>query len=109
MLFATIGEPVKADAVLKLEKQVPLLIINAFPCQEDGTVDRGAPAAVIFIKDTDQVKLDATLDGKKLAPGSYLANVVAESKTSRIVFTIAEPGKKLDFSKIFKFLSKKKE
>ena len=76
---------------------------------KDGTVDQGAPAAVIFTKDTDQVKLNATLDGKTLAPGTYLANVVAESKTSRIVFTIAERGKKIDFSKVFKFLSKKKE
>ena len=110
MLFATIGEPVKADAVLKLEKQVPMLIINAFPCDEDGTVHEGQPAAVIFIKDTDQVKLDATIDGKKLGPGSYLANVVAESRTARIVFTIPKPDekKKVDFSKIFSFLSKKK-
>lgn len=107
-LFASIGEPVKPDAVLKLEKPVPMLIVNAFPCHDDGTVDQAAPAAVIFAQNTDQVKLDATIDGKKLAPGSYLANVVAESKTSRIVFTIAKPGegKKVDFSKIFKFLKK---
>lgn len=111
ILFATIGEPVEADAELKLQKKVPMLIINAFPCDEDGTVHEGQPAAVIFIKDTDKVKLDATIDGKVLKPGTYLANVVAESKTSRIVFTIPKPDekKKVDFSKIFAFLSKKKE
>lgn len=108
-LFAQIDKPVKADAVLELEAEVPMLIINAFPCDEDGTVQEGQPAAVIFARETKQVKLSDTMDKKKLKPGTYLANVVAEGKTSRIVFEVGEAKKKVDFSKILGFLKKKAE
>ncbi len=106
-LFAPIEEPVKADAVLELEAEVPMLIVNAFPCKEDGTVVESQAAAVIFAKDTKQVKLSDTMDKKKLEPGNYLANVVANGKTSRIVFQVGEAKKKVDFSKILGFLKKK--
>ena len=45
----------------------------------------------------------------ELKPGTYLANVVADSKTSRIVFTVAAPDAKpkVDFSKVLGFLKKK--
>ena len=109
MLFAEVPEPVAADAVLALGKEVPMLIINAFPCKEDGTVEEGQPAAIIFANKVREVKLDATLDKKKLEPGNYLANVVADGKTSRIVFNVAAPDAKkgVDFSKILGFLKKK--
>lgn len=108
-LFAQIDKPVKADAVLELEAEVPMLIVNAFPCKEDGTVVESQAAAVIFAKDTKQVKLSDTMDKKKLEPGNYLANVVANGKTSRIVFQVGEAKKKVDFSKILGFLKKKAE
>ena len=50
----------------------------------------GAPAAILFVQNTNQVKLDATMDGKKLPAGTYLMNVVAHNKTSRVVFTVAD-------------------
>ncbi|MEP4076682.1 hypothetical protein [Haloferula sp.] len=108
-LFAEISKPVTDDAVLALDAEVPMLIVNAFPCDEDGTVQEGQPAAVIFANKVKEVRLDATIDKKKLKPGKYLANVVANSKTSRIVFQVAEPGSelKVDFSKVFQFLKKK--
>lgn len=108
-LFAEVPQPVKADAVLSLEKEVPMLIVNAFPCNEDGTVEEAQPAAVIFANNVKEVKLDATIDKKKLKPGNYLANVVADGKTSRIVFNVAEPNAKkvVNFSKILGFLKKK--
>ena len=108
-LFAQIGKPVKADALLELEAEVPMLIINAFPCKEDGTVLETQTAAVIFANNTKQVKLSDTMDKKKLEPGTYLANVVADGKTSRIVFEVGEAQKKVDFSKILGFLKKKTE
>ncbi|MCH7224994.1 hypothetical protein [Haloferula sp. A504] len=108
-LFAQIDKPVKADAVLELEAQVPLLIVNAFPCKEDGTVLETQTAAVIVANNTKQVKLSDTMDKKKLEPGTYLANVVAGGKTSRIVFEVGEAKKKVDFSKILGFLKKKSE
>jgi len=108
-LFAEISKPVAADAILALEAEVPMLIVNAFPCAEDGTVLETQTAAVIFANKVKEVKLDATMDKKKLKPGKYLANVVANGATSRIVFQVAEPGSKIkvDFSKVFKFLKKK--
>ena len=108
-LFAEVSKPVTDDAVLALEKTVPMLIVNAFPCKEDGSVEEAQAAAIIFANNVKEVKLDATMDKKKLPPGTYLANVVAEGKTSRIVFTVAAPDAKptVDFSKILGFLKKK--
>lgn len=107
-LFAVVKQPVKPDAVLKLEKEVPMLIVNAFPCKEDGTVLMvGAPAAIILGNETAEVKLDATMDKKKLEPGTYLMNVVADGKTSRVVFTITDGKKEVklpDFRKLADFL-----
>ncbi len=110
-LFAVIEEPVKPDAVLTIEKAAPMLIVNAFPCQEDGTILMdGAPAAIIFAKETGQVKLSETMDKKPLAPGTYLMNVVANGKTSRVVFTVkgAEKMKLPAIGKIVDFLKRKK-
>ena len=69
----------------------------------------GAPAAVIFANKVKEVKLDATMDKKKLAPGTYLMNVVANGNTSRVVFTVTDGGKvKLpDFGKLMNFLKGK--
>lgn len=106
-LFAQIDAPVPADAALELDAEVPMLIVNAFPCLADGTVQEGQPAAVIFAQNTKQVKLSDTMDKKPLAPGTYLANVVANGKTSRIVFEVGAKEKKVDFSKILGFLKKK--
>ena len=108
-LFAEVSKPVTDDAVLALEKQVPMLIVNAFPCKEDGTVEDTQAAAIIFANNVKEVKLDATMDKKKLKPGTYLANIVAENQTSRIVFTVAAPDAKpkVDFSKVLGFLKKK--
>lgn len=106
-LFATIAKPVKPDAMLALDAPVPMLIVNAFPCAEDGSVQDGQPAAVIFAQNTQEVKLDATMDKKALKPGIYLANIVANSATACIVFSVGEPEAKADFSKILSFLKKK--
>lgn len=107
-LFAVVSEPVKADAILSIEEESAMLIVNVFPCKEDGTILMdGAPAAVIFAQNTKEVKLSGTMDGKTLAPGTYLMNVVALQKTSRVVFTVTD-GKQAvklpDIGKIIEFL-----
>ena len=108
-IFAEVSKPVAPDAVLSLEKEVPMLIVNAFPCKEDGSVEETQATAIIFAQNVKEVKLDATMDKKKLAPGMYLANVVADGKTSRIVFVVAAPDEKpaVNFSKVLGFLKKK--
>ncbi|MGJ8695499.1 MAG: hypothetical protein ACSHYF_04225 [Verrucomicrobiaceae bacterium] len=110
-LFAVIARPVKADAPLKIEKESPLLIINAFPCADDGTVADAQAANIIFAQNTAEVSLkdtkDRTMQPKPLAPGTYLANIVAHGKTSRVVFTVQGNDGKVklpDISKIIKFL-----
>ncbi|MFD0893162.1 hypothetical protein KBB96_17215 [Luteolibacter ambystomatis] len=108
-LFAEVPKPVTDDAVLALDHEVPMLIVNAFPCKEDGSVEETQAVGILYAQKVKQVKLDATMDKKKLPPGNYLANVVADGKTSRIVFTVApaESKVKTDFSKVLGFLKKK--
>ncbi len=50
---------------------------------------------------------DATMEGVPLEPGTYLANIVAHGKTSRLLFTVGEPKIKVEFSKVLDFLKKK--
>ena len=108
-LFAVVENPVKADDAVELAEESALFIINAFSCKEDGTVVEGQPAGVIFGQKTKVVKLNATMDKKPLGPGTYLMNVVAHNKTSRVVFTVGgDAAMKLpDIKKIFEFLNKK--
>lgn len=95
-LFAVVPEPVKAGDELHIGESSALLIVNAFACKADGSVlQNGPPAAIIFAKETAVVKLGQTMDQKALAPGTYLLNIVAHNATSRVLLTVAEPGKKL--------------
>lgn len=109
-LFAVIKEPVKPDALLTIAKQAPLLIINAFACKEDGTVEQNATAAVIVAQNTDRTAMNATTDKKPLPPGTYLMNIVAHQATARVVFTVEDPAGKMKFptlESIMGFLKKK--
>ena len=110
ILFVAIEKPVKPDALVELEKESALFVINAFPCKPDGTVREGQVAGVIFKTKAASGKLSETLDKKLLKPGTYLMNVVAFNKTSRVVFTVsAKKGdvKLPDFKKIVEFLRRK--
>ena len=96
ILFAVIEKPVAADALLEIEKQAPMLIINAFACKENGAVMApGQQPAVMFAQKTKSTKLNATMDKKPLAPGRYLANIVAHGGTSRVVFVVEDKSGKL--------------
>ena len=109
-LFAVLEKPIKADATLALEKPVPMLIINAFPCKEDGSVEQTAPAAIIFAQNTASTPMNATMDKKPLPPGTYLMNIVANQATARVVFTVEDPAGKTQLpslDSILKFLKKK--
>ncbi len=109
-LFAVIKDPVKPDALLTIGKQAPMLIVNAFACKEDGTVEQTATAAVIFAQNTDRTPMNATMDKKPLPPGTYLMNIVAHQATARVVFTVEDPSGKLkipSLESIIGFLKKK--
>ncbi len=111
ILFVVIEKPVKSNAVVALDQESSLFVINAFPCKPDGTVLEGQPAGIIFKNKAKSVKLNETIDKKSLQPGTYLMNVVAHNKTSRVVFTVSEKKgdvKLPDMKKIVEFLRKKK-
>lgn len=109
-IFAIIAKPVKPDAPLVIGKEAPMLIVNAFACKEDGTVEQNTPAAVIFAQNTASTTLSATMDKKPLAPGTYLMNIVAHQATARVVFTVEDPAAKVklpSLDSILGFLKKK--
>ena len=111
ILFAVIEKPVKANALLEIEKEAPMLIINAFAVNEKGEVMLpGQQPAAIFAQKAKSVKLDATMTKQALKPGRYLANVVAHGGTSRVVFVIEDKSGKLKIpsvKQVIEFLKKK--
>ena len=113
ILFAVIEKPVKPDALLKIEKKAPMMIINAFAVKANGAVmEAGQQPAIYFVKENNQVALNATMDKKPLKPGRYLINVVAHGTTSRVVFVVGDANGEVDELKIpsakqvFDFLTK---
>jgi hypothetical protein len=86
-VFARIADPVPANAPVEVVLQTKQVIINAFPCDDKGNAAQGAQPAVVIIKG-NKGSLDRTMDKKKLAPGTYVMNVVANSKTSRVWFVV---------------------
>ncbi|MDA7518175.1 hypothetical protein N8529_00235 [bacterium] len=106
-LFATIEKPVKAENLLKIDREADFLIANACPCKEDGTILDGNHVIAIYAPKAKSLPLISTLKKEPLKPGTYLMNVVAHGKTSRVVFTIADPKGEIQFPKvsdIIKFL-----
>jgi len=110
ILFAVIEKPVKADALLEIENQSPMLIINAFKVKPNGAVMQpGEQPAIYFVKNAKSVKLNQTMDKKTLSPGRYLLNIVAHGTTARVVFLIEGDAGKLkvpSVKDVFDFLTK---
>lgn len=86
---ARVEKPVAADAAIEVAVAPGTLIINAFPASEKGEVDSSAKGAILMAEGTNRTSLDQTMDKAKLAPGTYLMNVVAGGTTSRVLFTIS--------------------
>lgn len=100
-----------------LEKASLLFILRDLLCAADGNVADEQKALIIFAQNTAEVTLKDTKDRimkpKAITLGTYLANIVAHGKTSRVVFTIPDPkkleAKAFDISKIVDFLKGKKK
>ncbi len=87
--FATVEKAVADNAELEVAVDKPeMVIINVFPSDEKGTPKDGAAAIIIMFQKTNKGTIDQTIDKKKIPAGTYLMNVVAADKTSRIVFKI---------------------
>lgn len=89
-MAAAIQEPVAADAELEVAVDVTpsVLIVNAFRSNAAGEVkDENAPAVIVG-QNTKKVKLDATMDQKKLEPGFYMLSIVADGNTARVLIQV---------------------
>ncbi|GEM_PF-1560473 len=87
--FATVEQAVTDNAELEVAVEKPeMVIINVFPSDEKGNVKQGAAAIIIMFQKTNKGTIEQTVDKKKIPAGTYLMNVVAGDKTSRVVFKI---------------------
>lgn len=90
-IFAKIPKPVSPDAKVELKTEAEQIIVNLFPCAEDGTVPNGAPTKIIMVGSGTGFQLDQTMDKSKLTPGLYGMNIVLKSKgTGRVMFRIVD-------------------
>ncbi len=90
---ASIADPVAVNAPIEVGVDMASseqVIVNAFKSSADGTVESGAQAAAILVfkKGEEKSSLDKEMQNKKLAAGTYTANIVAKGKTARVVFTV---------------------
>ena len=92
-IFASVAKPVAPDAEMEVDSKSAMIIVNVFPCDKKGTVKSGAQPEIILLQNTNIVQLTSTMSKKKLVPGEYIMNIVAEGKTSRVKFTVQTPGK----------------
>ena len=86
--FATVEKPVAANAPLEVGAKGDMIIVNVVAADDKGTPAAGAAPAVLLIQNGNKTTLDKTMDGQKLAAGSYLMSVVAEGRTASITFKV---------------------
>lgn len=87
--FAKLAQPVKNDAPIEVTaKADQMIIINVHKTDAKGTPAPGAQPTIILLQGTNKGTLTGTMDKQKLAAGDYLLSVVAEGKTSTILFKI---------------------
>ncbi len=86
--FALVAKPVAADAVLSVDSQAELVIINVHKAGADGQPDPATQPAVILLQGTRKGTLAQTMDKQKLSPGKYFLSIVSGEKTASIKFEI---------------------
>lgn len=90
---AKVPAPVSSDALL--EATVPdtdTLFINFFISDANGIVktENASAKGIIMVTGGNKTKINQTMSRAALQPGTYLANIMAQStgQTARIVFTV---------------------
>ncbi|MBF0118434.1 MAG: hypothetical protein HQK79_06325 [Desulfobacterales bacterium] len=88
--FARIKNPVPANASMVFDVDVKdgQIIINIFKSDDKGNASQENPAIIMGAKGSNKTALNKTMDKRKLAPGTYLMNVVGSGETSRVMFTV---------------------
>jgi hypothetical protein len=87
-IFASIPNPVPNNADVRVHQDTQTVIINVFSCDEKGNPTDGAAPAILMLQGKASGTMAETLDKKPLGPGTYVANVVSNGKTSRVFFQI---------------------
>ncbi len=87
--FAKLAKPVRNDAPIEVTaKADQMIIINVHKTDAKGAPAPGAQPAIILPQGTNKGTLAGTMDKQKVAAGDYILSVVAEGKTSSILFKI---------------------
>ncbi|OGV50255.1 MAG: hypothetical protein A2X49_15055 [Lentisphaerae bacterium GWF2_52_8] len=85
--YGIIADPVPANAELSIDIKSDLVIINAFPSDENGK-ELSVKPIIILINKGSKSSLDKALDHKKFTPGTYIMSINANDKTSRVLFSV---------------------
>lgn len=90
--FARIPTPISADAEIEAVGQTvsDTMFVNIFKSDAEANVDPANNNAlgIIMVNGTNKAKLNQTLSKQPLPAGTYLANIMANNQTSRVVFVI---------------------
>jgi len=67
-----------------------MIIINVFPCKEDGSVSSGTKCRSIILikKGSNKTTLNKSTENVTLPAGTYIMNVVAQGTTARVIFKL---------------------
>ncbi|MBI2339045.1 MAG: hypothetical protein HYU99_01585 [Deltaproteobacteria bacterium] len=89
---AKVSAPVPSDALLELGvSETEQVIVNFFVSDDNGIIKTENSSAKEIIMSTGaKTKINQTMSKNSLPPGTYLANIFAQStgQTARIVFTV---------------------
>jgi hypothetical protein len=84
---ARVDGAVTPDAPIEVTANSPQVIVNVMEADEKGQPIAGKPTSILLLAN-GKGALSGTMDKKPLGPGRYLASLVADGKTARVVFTI---------------------
>lgn len=88
---AKIANPVASDADVELAVEVKdTVFVNIFISDANGNVEtaNSQAAEIIMVNGANKFKINQTMSKNSLKAGTYLANIMANNETSRIVFMV---------------------
>lgn len=85
---ATIPKPVRTDAVVSAETKAPRITFSLSPSDEAGKLKPGSAPMMILLENGQTAKLTENALGRPVAPGWYIAEVIASPLSARILFKV---------------------
>ncbi len=86
--FAVVKSPVAAGAKVAVKEVEGQVIVNLFPSDKNGEVKNGEQPLILLFQAGKSKSLGDNMGGKEVKTGYYVANVVANGKTSRVFFQV---------------------